>query len=96
MSSETEEDDDQRPAGAGDESSGGGPPGGGDRDPDAVEHPQDLDIHPDDQTSVFDDLARQATRNPDSDIVVLGKTDEAGVQYVNEAKKQNPTYFQLG
>lgn len=43
----------------------------------------------------YSEYAKQATKNPSSDIVVLGKFNEGGVSYVKVAEKYNATYFQL-
>ena len=43
----------------------------------------------------FDDLARQATNNADSDTVLLGKYWQDGVSYVEVATDLGTTFFQL-
>jgi hypothetical protein len=40
-------------------------------------------------------LAKQATRNADSNVVVLGKTLQDGVGYVKVAAHYRATYFKL-
>ncbi len=38
-------------------------------------------------------LVEQATQNPDSDIVVLGKFDEGGVSHIDVVIKKEATYY---
>lgn len=47
------------------------------------------------KTGIYASYARNATKNPSSSEVVLGKYNQDGISYVKVAEQRGATYFQL-